>query len=97
MSKASREWKKTCKNDNRLTNGTSWSKKDMTLSSYKAIKRYDRRFYKRANMRHLIKGLKELEAKEGIKTVWVDHDGIGNPVILEDGDMKSEITVFIGS
>ena len=97
MSKTSREWKKTCKNDNRLTNGTSWSKKDMTLSSYKAIKRYDRRFYKRRNLRHLIKGLKELEAKEGIKMIWVERDGISHPVVLKDGDMKSEITVSIGS
>ena len=66
MSKASREWKASCKKDNRLTNGTSWSRKDMTLRSHMQIKRYDRRFQGRRNLKHLIEGLKELDAGKGI-------------------------------
>ena len=67
MSKASREWKETCKHDNRLTNGTSWSKKDMALRSYMAIKRYDRRFYSRRNVRRLVEGLKEMDEGRLVK------------------------------
>lgn len=93
MSRASREWKKTCKNDNRLTNGTSWSKKDMTLSSYKSIKRYDRRFNRRRNMRHLIEGLKELDNGNGMdfnpfegNMAMVEHGGISHPAAIS-GDV----------
>ena len=67
MSKASREWKETCKHDNRLTNGTSWSKKDMALRPYMAIKRYDRRFYSRRNVRRLVEGLKEMDEGKLVK------------------------------
>ena len=66
MSKASRDWKYMCKRDNILTNGTSWSKKDMTLVSYKSIKRYDRRFNSRKNIAHLVGSLKELDEGKGI-------------------------------
>ena len=66
MSKASREWKASCKEDNRLTNGTSWSRKDMTLRSHMQMKRYDRRFQRRRNLKDLIEGLKELDAGKGI-------------------------------
>ena len=62
MSKASRAWKTSCKNDNRLTRGTSWSKKDMTHRSYMQIKRYDRKFQSRRNLKNLIEGLKEMDA-----------------------------------
>lgn len=96
MSKGSRKWKASCKEVNRLTNGTSWSKKDMTLSSYRAMKREDQRWLK-IESPYLKRAISELDAGKGIKTISVEHDGIGHPVILEDGDMKSEITVSIGS
>ena len=65
MSKASREWKESCKHDNRLTNGTSWSKKDMTLSSYKAMKREDQRWFK-IETPHLKRAIAEMDAGKGI-------------------------------
>lgn len=39
MSKASRRWKELCKRNNRLIKGGIWTRKDMTLGYYKALKR----------------------------------------------------------
>ena len=85
MSKASREWKESCKHDNRLTNGTSWSKKDMTLSSYKAMKREDQRWFK-IEAPYLKRAIEEVEAKKSctVQSIW-------------GGCMKYGITVSIGS
>lgn len=67
MSKASREWKEMCKRDNRLTKGTSWPRKDMSLASYKVIKRYVRKQNSRKNLGRIIVSLKELDEGKGIK------------------------------
>ena len=90
MSKASRAWKESCKSNNRLTNGTSWSRKDMTLRSHMMIKRYDRKFHKRRNVRYLVEGLKELDAGKGIAfnpledMAMVEHDGISHLTAISE-------------
>lgn len=82
MSKASREWRASCKEDNRQTDGESWSRKDMTLGAYMAMKREDQRMYKPRNMIHIKKAIAELDAGKGIEfnpfedMALVEHDGI---------------------
>ena len=67
MSRGSREWKEICKADNRLTRGTSWSRKDMTLASYKTIKRHNRRFSSIKNIAYLINALKDIDEGMAVK------------------------------
>lgn len=94
MSKASREWKASCKNDCR--EGFFWRRKDMTLSSYKAMKRRDQQWMK-AESAHLKKAISELDAGNGVKTVWVEHDGIGHFVAVpaNEGSEYEEATEYI--
>lgn len=94
MSRASREWKESCKYANRLTNGTSWPKKDMTLRSYMAMKRENQQWLK-IDAPNLMKKRNMVYVPPIM--VRISHDGIEHTVVLKDGDMKSEITVSIGS
>ena len=66
MSKASREWKAVCKEDNRQADGTLWTRKDMTLASYMAMCRMDQRIYKRRNVKRVLNSIKELDEGNGI-------------------------------
>lgn len=66
MSKASREWKASCKEDNRQTDGTSWARENMTLKSYMQMKRNDQHFMKKSHMVYLKGCIVELDAGKGI-------------------------------
>ena len=72
MSKASREWKATCKEANRY--GGDWLRKEMTLSAYKAMKREDRMMYKPRNVKHLQSAIAELDAGKGIAFNPLEED-----------------------
>ena len=97
MSKASREWRASCKEDNRQTDGDSWSRKDMTLGAYMAMKREDQRMYKPRNMIHIKKAIVELDAGKGIEfnpfedMALVEHDGISHLTAIS-GDVGTITT-----
>ena len=97
MSKASREWRASCKEDNRQTDGESWSRKDMTLGAYMAMKREDQRMYKPRNMIHIKKAIAELDAGKGIEfnpfedMAMVEHDGISHLTAIS-GDVGTITT-----
>ena len=95
MSKASREWKASCKEANRYDGG--WLRKDMTLRSYMAMKREDQRMYKPRNMIHIKKAIAELDAGKGIEfnpfedMAMVEHDGISHLTAIS-GDVGTITT-----
>ena len=62
MSKASRAWKAACKNENRQETSFPFERKQMTLASYRAQKRYDQRLYKAKSVRRIKNMIAEMDA-----------------------------------
>lgn len=62
MSRASRAWKAACKTENRTWPYFPFARKQMTLASYRAQKRYDQRLYKAKSVRRIKNMIAEMDA-----------------------------------